>query len=91
MSTTKWKHAGMSWNYRVVREKTPDGWWYSVCSAYYNEKGEIGGHSVRGAEVSGESIEELHSCFEKFKRALEEPVLEWHEGEGYREVTDQTG
>ena len=81
----------MSWNYRVMREMTSEGWWYCVRSAWYNERGEIDGHSMRGAEVCGESIEELHACFEKFKRALAEPVLEFEPMVGYKEVKDQTG
>ena len=74
----------MVWNYRVMRQKTPDGWWYGIFSMYYDPMGA----SETEAPVVGETLDELRDCLKKFKRALEEPVLEWHEGEGYREVTE---
>ena len=78
----------MSWNYRVLREKTPDGYWYGIHTVYYDKNGKPDGHSLEKAGVGGDSMEDVRSCFQKFKRALEEPVLEWVEGEGYREVTE---
>lgn len=77
----------MSWNYRVMREKTPDGYWYEVHSVYYDKNSKPDGHSLEKAGVGGDSMEEVLNCFVKFQRALREPVLEWHEGEGYREVS----
>lgn len=79
----------MSWNYRVMREKTPDNeYWYGIFTVYYDENSKPDGHSLEKAGVGGDSMEEVRSCFEQFERALDEPVLEWHEGEGYREVTE---
>ena len=73
-----------TWNYRVMRQKTPDGWWYGVFTMYYDPMG----HSRAEAAVVGETLAELRDCLKKFECALEEPVLEWREGEGYREVTE---
>ena len=56
----------MSWNYRVLREKTPDGYWYGVFSMYYDPMG----HSEREAPVVGESLHELRECLKKFERAV---------------------
>ena len=78
----------MTWNYRVIRCDTPEGYLYTVCSAYYNDMGEINGHSVRGAEMGGESMKELQDCFEKFKRALAEPVVHFDPNAGYEEVAN---
>lgn len=71
-----------------MRQKTDEGYWYGVHEVYYDKDDKPEKHSKNPDPVVGEDMDVLRDIIEKFKRALEKPVLEWHEGEGYLEVTD---
>jgi len=78
----------MSWNYRVMRQMTEDGYWYGIHEVYYDKDGKPEKHSSNPDPVVGEDLDVLRDVIDKFNRAAAKPVLEWREGEGYREVTE---
>jgi len=61
------------WNCRVMLK---DGH-VAVHEVYYNDNGEVEGYTRDPVAPSGETLEELTETFEKFKRALTEPVLDY--------------
>ena len=79
----------MSWNYRVMRHEMDEGYWYGIHEVFYDEDGRPQRHSVDPQPVVGDDPDVLPDIIDRFKLALQKPVLEWHEGRGYKE-TDGT-
>ena len=66
----------MTWNYRVMHR---DGR-YAVHSVYYGDDGRITDWSAEPMQLTAESVEDLAEEFERFRRALSEPVLDYETG-----------
>ena len=76
------------WNYRVMLK---DGQ-YAVHEVFYEDDGRISGYT-EDPVFPAESPEELAEEFERFRRALGEPVLDYdaEEAEAAREKAPQPG
>ena len=68
----------MSWNHRVLLTKADyiGEFWYSIHEVHYNEDGSVARYGINPAVPYGETLEELAEDIERFKKALEKPVLE---------------
>jgi hypothetical protein len=66
----------MSWNYRVIRSREPNGeFYYAIHECYYD--GDRLPHSWKSpASVGGETHDELLTTLQQMHRAVLEPVLE---------------
>lgn len=72
----------MNWNYRVVHRVYRQGTdleehSYSIHEAYYDENGKVTTITVEPVPCWADSMDGLNWTYEKFKIALEKPVLEW--------------
>lgn len=68
----------MSWNYRVMRERQPDGtFWFAIHEVFYTDAKAVhpNGWSERGVGVGGETFKEITQDFEYFSRAFSRPIL----------------
>lgn len=63
----------MTWNYRVMHRAGR----FAVYSVYYSDDGRITGWSAEPMPPNGESVEDLGEDFERFRRALSEPSLDY--------------
>jgi hypothetical protein len=83
-----------TWNYRVVRHVEGDETFYAFHEAHYGEDKETPESvSVSPAYAQGETIEALAGELEKFRAALEKPVIDFSDfarGEGGRNAWTQT-
>ena len=71
----------MTWNYRVIRHKEPDGeYYYQVHEVYYDNQGEINGWSTNASIVYGDSYQDLRHDMLMHRKAFDKPVLEEFEG-----------
>ncbi len=71
----------MSWNYRVMKEKSPipgdDTEMFGVYEVFYDDAGKLNGYSTNPKHPYGESLEELKADYELMVEAFNKPVLEW--------------
>lgn len=71
----------MSWNYRVIKtfckETGEDS--YGIHEVYYDEPDEPVNATINPIRISSESIDDLRWMLDKFKVALEKPVLDMKE------------
>lgn len=66
----------MTWNHRVIREPTGDGYWgYSIHEVHYDDDGKPEMMTSGDMSPHGETIEVLRMELEMFSRALDRPVL----------------
>ncbi len=63
----------MFWNYRVMVRAGR----YAVYSVYYDDDGSVQSWSAEPMVLNGGSVEDLTEEFERFRRALSEPVLDY--------------
>ena len=63
----------MSWNYRVMRK---DGQ-YAVHEVFYAEDGRITGFTIEPVFPRADDPDELAEEFERYRRALTEPILDF--------------
>lgn len=68
----------VTWNYRVIKTKQPDGSpWYQMHEVYYSEDG-IPNASTRDAvDPCGETKTDLLWTLDRMREATEKPALEW--------------
>lgn len=79
------------WNHRVIRQHVGSeqvGYeiQYGIHEVHYDEDGEPVGHTVDAIGIVGETYRETAEEWMRFARAFEKPILEYVEGEGYRET-----
>ena len=65
----------MYWNHRLVNVAKDNGGedWFQVSEVFYNDKGQPVGYT--GADVSGETMEEVMLTLQRFAEAVKHPVL----------------
>jgi hypothetical protein len=67
----------MSWNYRVIRSREPNGeFYYAIHECYYGDDRLPHSWTASPASVSGETHAELLTTLQQMHRAMLEPVLE---------------
>ncbi len=72
-----------TWDYRLVKKKGLE--YYGVIEVYYDLDGEVRSYSDF-IPVCGASLEEVKADLERFKQALEKPIL-LEEERRLREIT----
>ena len=75
----------MTWNYRIVSEKAPEGEFLQLYEVYYDDDGKIKGMTENAMKPYGESVEELQNDLEYMMEALKQPVLDMKELEKHFE------
>ena len=75
----------MTWNYRIVSEKAPEGEFLQLYEVYYDDDGKINGMTENPMKPYGESVEELQNDLEYMMEALKQPVLDMKELEKHFE------
>jgi hypothetical protein len=63
-----------SWNYRVLRHADD---YFAIHSVYYDKHGNAHSVSVTPAAVAADTTEEILAELDRFKAALERPVLQF--------------
>ena len=61
-----------TWNYRLLKKKGIE--YYGVIEAYYDKDGNIRSYS-EFIPVCGDSLEEVRADLERFREALEKPIV----------------
>lgn len=61
-----------TWNYRLLKKKGIE--YYGVIEDYYDKAGNIRSYS-EFIPVCGDSLEEVRTDLERFKAALEKPIV----------------
>jgi hypothetical protein len=78
------KTIDMSWNYRVLKQKSiygnSDGSFteeetFAIYEVYYDDDGKVNGYG-KEATVYGESVSEVRQVLEMMKEALDKPVID---------------
>ena len=69
------------WNYRVMRRqyKNDDDPVYTIHEVYYNDNGDVEGHTQDAVYAYGNTAEELKADLELMLLAFDKPVLEYSE------------
>ena len=68
------------WNHRVMRRVYPnDEVMYQIYEVFYNADGSIWGFTNDPVDPCGETVEEVRESLERMLRALDRPVLDWHD------------
>ena len=75
----------MTWNYRIVSEKAPEGEFLQLYEVYYDDDGKIKGMTENPMKPYGESVEELQNDLEYMMEDLKQPVLDMKELEKHFE------
>lgn len=71
----------MTWNYRVIRSKDPDGeYYYAIHEVYYNNNQEPDSWSRDAIRMFEYSMSELEEEFGRLRKAMSKTVLEEFEG-----------
>lgn len=66
------------WNYRVLRQRTPDGDTHlQIHEVYYNKKGRPYAATENGIAVGGATRKEMQREIERMRRALSKPILDF--------------
>jgi len=66
----------MSWNIRIVRDKTPDGTeYYSAREVFYNPDGSIYAYTLEPIDVSDDNLEDLQEYVHHILRAFGKDIL----------------
>lgn len=71
----------MFWNYRIIRTKYEDEYYYEICETYYDEKGIPNSFAESKNVLSQDSIEGLTWAYKEIEKAYKAPVLEYLDGE----------
>mgnify|MGYP001614251380 CR=1 FL=1 len=66
----------MTWNYRLVRKVTGNGFYFAIHEAYYTND-ECDYITLDGVEVGGDTITECKSEYNMMKEAFKRPVLDY--------------
>ncbi len=67
----------MSWNYRVVRMRDPDGTEsLHVCEVYYDKDGAPRSYTEHAAGAMGESLTEICESLDRMIACLDKPILD---------------
>lgn len=79
------------WNHRVIRQTVDHGKLgtevqFGIHEVHYDDQGNVKGHTVESVGIVGETYREAAEEWMRFARAFEKPILEYVEGEGYRET-----
>lgn len=70
----------MTWNYRVIKRTYPDGTEiYTIHEVYYKENGEPEYVTENSCYPQGETLEELKGDIALYRKALENPVLNYED------------
>lgn len=68
----------MNWNHRVVKRTYEDEEWYAVHEIYYDGD-KPWGITTEPSAPGGETIEELKEELDRFRKALNKPVLNYED------------
>jgi hypothetical protein len=72
------------WNYRVMRK---DGQ-YAVHEVFYEDDGRVSGYTTDPVFPRADSLEELADEFQRYRRALDETVLDYERPDADAKRTD---
>lgn len=64
----------MTWNYRIVSEKAPEGEFYQLYEIYYDD-GKIVGMLEKPSNPYGDTVDELQETMKHMLEAFKKPVL----------------
>lgn len=69
----------MTWNYRIIKTHSTycgeSYQIYTVNEVYYDKQGKVDGHTSDGISPSGETLDELKSDLENYKKAFDKPAI----------------
>jgi hypothetical protein len=66
----------MSWNYRVMRDRNPDGSaWFAIYEVYYDADGNPNGWTENPSRPQGDTFKELTEDATRYQAAFGRPVL----------------